>query len=213
MSRLRSTRLARAVVAAGVLIVLAFVFRSALLRAWGRVLVVEDPLEPVDAIVVPQWTETAGALEAADLVARGVSPRVAVMVNDLDPSSQELIRRGLLNPAHTIWPVGLIKELGVADVEQIPGTEGTESEAEALPRWCDEHRYHSIIIVTTPDHSRRTRRVLSRTMRGHATKIIVHSSRYATFDPDRWWKTHEGIRIGIVELEKLLLDVGLHPLS
>jgi hypothetical protein len=32
-------------------------------------------------------------------------------------------------------------------------------------------------------------------------------------DPDRWWETRRGVRTEIVELQKLLLDVVLHPMS
>lgn len=209
----RFSRLLRTAAVVGAVVVAIVVFRAPLLRACGRLLVAEDPLEAADVVVIPQWTENAGALEAADLVARGMSSRVAVLVNDTDPSTQELMRRGVLNTAHAAWPVSLIKDLGVADVVQIGGTEGTESEAEALPRWCAEHHYRAIILVTTADHSRRTRRVLKRAMRGQSTKVIVHLTPYGTFDPNRWWRTRGGVRTEVVELQKLILDLALHPLS
>jgi hypothetical protein len=43
--------------------------------------------------------------------------------------------------------------------------------------------------------------------------VSVRTTRYATFDPDRWFETRWGLRIGVVELEKLLLDVVRHPFS
>jgi hypothetical protein len=48
-------------------------------------------------------------------------------------------------------------------------------------------------------------------MRGHATRIVVRPARYADFDASGWWKTRRGIRIAIVELEKLALDLARHP--
>jgi hypothetical protein len=192
---------------------LAVLARAPLLSAVGRLLVVEDPLEPADAIVFPEWTQTAGALEAVDLVRAGFATRIAVMVNDLDPATQELIRRGLLDPDRAIWAVSAVKELGVSAVEQIRGTEGTESEGNELPRWCDEHNVRSIILITTPDHSRRTRRVVTRSMRGHQTKVMVHLTRYVSFDANRWWWSRGGVRTELVEFQKLLLDAVRHPLS
>ena len=38
-------------------------------------------------------------------------------------------------------------------------------------------------------------------------------ARYSSFDPDRWWETRGGVRIEIIELQKLVLDVVLHPMS
>jgi hypothetical protein len=43
--------------------------------------------------------------------------------------------------------------------------------------------------------------------------VSVRAARYGPFHPDRWWLTREGIRVGVVELQKLLLDVVRHPLS
>ena len=39
------------------------------------------------------------------------------------------------------------------------------------------------------------------------------SARYSDFDPDRWWQTREGTRTGIIEMQKLLLDVVRYPTS
>jgi hypothetical protein len=43
--------------------------------------------------------------------------------------------------------------------------------------------------------------------------FTVQAARYSSFDPDRWWETRKGVRTEIVELQKLLLDFVLHPLS
>jgi hypothetical protein len=106
----------------------------------------------------------------------------------------------------------------VTYVVQIPRTEveteaGAEGESKVLPPWCDQHQFRSIVLVTTKDHSRRFQRLLNRTMKGHQTRVTVQPTRYSSFDPDRWWKTRGGARIGIGELQKLVLDVVLHPLS
>jgi hypothetical protein len=50
-------------------------------------------------------------------------------------------------------------------------------------------------------------------MKGHPTRVMVQPARYSPFDPDRWWETRDGVRTEIVELQKLMLDVVLHPLS
>jgi hypothetical protein len=89
---------------------------------------------------------------------------------------------------------------------------GTEDQARVLPPWCDERGFRSVVVVTETDHSRRLRRALRRSMKGHRTAVAVRASRYSEFDPDRWWQTRSGARTGIVELQKLLLDVVRHPL-
>ena len=96
----------------------------------------------------------------------------------------------------------------------IPRTDvGTEGEGQVLPPWCDQHQFRSIVFVAARDHSRRTRRVLDRIMKGHPVRVTVQPARYSSFDPDRWWQTRSGIRTEIVELQKLVFEAVLHPMS
>jgi uncharacterized SAM-binding protein YcdF (DUF218 family) len=200
------------VVAAAAVIAIPSV-REPLLRAAGRALVVYDAIAPADVIVVSLDSGGAGALEAADLVKGGVATRVAVFADPPSGEDLEFIRRGLPYEDASARQMRQLKSLGVTDIMQISRTEsGSESEALVLPQWCDQHQLHSIVFVTTRDHARRLRRVLDRAMRGHATRIAVQPSPYASFDQNRWWETRDGIRTEIVELQKLLLDVVLHPL-
>jgi hypothetical protein len=67
--------------------------------------------------------------------------------------------------------------------------------------------------VSSKDHSRRLRRVLDRVMNGDSTRVMVHPERYSSFDPERWWETRSSVRTEIVELQKLSLDVVLHPIE
>ena len=194
--------------------VVVFSFRTSIGRAMGRALIAEDPLETADVIVVPEWTLSAGALEAADLVHRGIAPSVLVLVKPEEPSTRELVRRGILSAHQSMWLVGLLGQLGVQTVDQIEGSDGgTRAEASALAAWCLQRRVGTIIVITTLDHSRRVSRVLRRSMRGGDTKVIVRSTRYARFDPERWWETRDSVRTEIVELQKLLVDFVSHPLS
>jgi hypothetical protein len=50
-------------------------------------------------------------------------------------------------------------------------------------------------------------------MKGHRTRVTVQPERYSIFDPDRWWETRDGIRAEIVEFQKLVLEIVLHPIS
>jgi hypothetical protein len=185
-----------------------------MLRAVGWALVVDERVEPADIIVVPQWTGSAGAIDAADLVHSGIASRVAVLAAPPKPAELELTRRGISYQSETADLVQLLRSLGVAQIDVIANpADGTEAEGQLLPSWCDQHQVRSLVVVSAPDHSRRVRRVLHRSLAGRPTKVVIRSARYSLFDPDRWWETRDGIRTGIVELEKLLLDIARHPIS
>jgi hypothetical protein len=186
--------------------------REPILRAVGWGLVVKESLAPADTIVVALDAGGAGVLEAADLVRSGIATRVAVFADPPSGVDHEFIRRGLPYEDQAARQIRQLGMLGVRDIVRIPRTAaGTDGEGQVLPVWCDQHQFGSIVIVTTTDHSRRLRRVLDRSMKGHSTRVAIQPSRYSDFDPDRWWETRSGMRTAIIELQKLLLDIVLHP--
>ena len=187
--------------------------REPILRAAGWALVVNEPVVSADIIVLSVDSGPAGALEAADLVQNGISKRVAVFTDPPSEEDQEFVRRGLPYDDEGARQIRRLRLLGVTDAVQISRVNGTEGEGQVLPPWCDQHQFRSIVLVTTRDHSRRFRRLLNRVMKGHPTRVTVQPARYSSFEPDRWWKTRGGVRIEISELQKLVLDAVLHPLS
>jgi hypothetical protein len=50
-------------------------------------------------------------------------------------------------------------------------------------------------------------------MKGHLIRVTVQPARYSSFDPNRRWETRDGIKTAIVELQKLVLEFVLHPIS
>jgi hypothetical protein len=192
-----------------------YLIRRPLLRAAGWTLVVNEPVESADVIVLAVDTDGGGVLEAADLVHNGVATRVAVFSELADTMVQrEFARRGVPYEDEATMSIRQLNALGVDKVERIPrSVSGTEDEGPVLADWCDQHQFRSVVVVSSSDHSRRLRRGLHRAMKGHPTKVTVRCARYAVFDPDQWWETHDGIRIEIEEFEKLLLDVVRHPIS
>jgi len=188
--------------------------REPILRSLGWALVVDEPAEHADVIVVALDADGAGVLEAADLAHSGVAKRVAVFADPPDSVDREFIRRGVPYEDAAARSIRELRELGVETIEQIPRyVAGTEDAGPALIAWCDQRQFQSVVVVSLSDHSRRLRRVIYRSMKGHHTRVTVRTARYSEFDPDRWWKTHNGIRTEIEELEKLLLDIGRHPIS
>lgn len=188
--------------------------REPVLRTAGWALVVNEPVAPADIIVITLDSSGAGALEAADLVQSGIATRVAVFADPPSGEDDEFIRRGLPYEDASARQIRQLRWLGVTDVVQIPMADvGTEGEVQVLPPWCDQHQFRSIVFVAARDHSRRLRRMLDRVMKVHPTRVTVRPARYSSFDPDRWWETRGGVRTEIVELQKLVLDVVLHPMS
>ena len=188
--------------------------RTYILATAGRILVIQQSAAKADIIVVAIDVDGAGALEAADLVHRGGCPQVAVFADPPSAVDREFLRRGLPYEDRAAITIRQLHALGVQNVEQIPrSTSGSEQEGDILPTWCEKQGYHSVVLVTSSDHSRRLNRILRRSLRGYQIRVIVQSSPYSEFNPDAWWKSREGVRAGIVEFQKLVLDLLRHPFS
>jgi len=183
-----------------------------LLRGAGRLLMQQDPAQPADAIVIAVNADGAGVLAAADLVQAGLSSRVAVFSDPPAPVDREFLRRGVEYFDAAAVSMHQLRALGVTQIDVIPrAVSGSDDEGLVLPEWCEENHLGSVIFISTSDHSRRLGRILRRGMRGRPVRVTVRSSSYSEFDPDGWWHTRGGVRTEVVELEKLLLDVVLHP--
>lgn len=188
--------------------------RTSLLRGMGWFLVATDQLQHADVIVLSVDSDGAGVLEATDLVHEHVADRVALFADPPDIVDREFLRRGVWYHNAAAVSVRQLHELGIDPVEVIPRTvAGTDDESHDLAAWCSEHRYSTVVFVSTIDHSRRTARMLARATHSRGLKVSVRGSRYSDFDPDGWWKSRTGVRTEIIESEKLLADILLHPLS
>jgi len=185
--------------------------RVSVLRAAGWALVAEDAPAKADVIVISSDALAAGFLEAADLVHAGFATRVAIFERPTSKISRELIRRGAETMDLNAVSMRLLRELGVTDIMMIPPVVGTVDEGYVLQRWCIANSIHSILFVSVPDHSRRTRRVLGRTVAQRGIKVMVRYTRWAEFDPDSWWHSRGGQRTQVVESQKLLVDLVTHP--
>jgi hypothetical protein len=188
--------------------------RTWVLRQAGSMLVAEDALAPADMIVLTVDAAGPGVVEAIDLVAAGWATRVALFVEAPSRYEQELSRRGIAFEDSAARTTSDLRAAGISQVHRIAETvDGTEEQGPVLAEWCATHGIDSVIVVGTSDHTRRLRRVLRRSMRDRATRVMVRAARFSEYDPDRWWQTRSGIRIQIGETQKLLLDFLRHPVG
>jgi hypothetical protein len=188
--------------------------RVATLQRLGDALVANDPVRSADVIVISVDAGGAEVLEAADLVRNGVSKTVAVLAEPSTPSDAEFSRRGVARQDDASRALQELEALGVVNPVRIPTpVDGTTAEGRVLANWLRERGFRSVVMVVTPDHARRTRRVLRRALKDQNASVMVRVSQYSDFDANAWWHTRAGVRTGIIELQKLLLDILAHPLS
>jgi len=179
--------------------------------AWllAEFLVVQKPLDRADAIVVlggsSEYIERADA--AADLFKEGVAPKV-FLTNDGQRGgwNQELQR----NPYFVERSRWRLVERGVpADsIEVFPTiVTGTQDEAELFANVFRERGIESVVLVTSPYHSRRTLWTFERALAGQGLrdrKLGIQTAETGAGDPSRfgWWLSAKGWRYVGLEYPK-----------
>jgi uncharacterized SAM-binding protein YcdF (DUF218 family) len=178
-----------------------------ILRAIGRYLVTEDPLQKAGAIAVLSGDGgVARTLEAVRLYQDGYAPRIILTRQILPKGYEALARLGITVPEErdiqwTVFKAMRVPRAAVLQVKERANS--TQSEMVYLTRLLDENQIRSVILVTGRSHSTRARKILARASGGRIA-LISRPTRYDSFDPDGWWRSRIDAKEVLAEYEKLL---------
>lgn len=185
-SHIRKRLLVPAIVLTVVIGVIAFA--AGIFLCVGRWLVVEDPLDKAQAIVVLSGRIPMRAKEAARLYNAGYAPQVwLTRAKEPAASLQEMhiayIGEDFFNSRvliHEGVPSSAIRVL------ESP-TDNTADEVRAIAAELEHEKGATVIIVTTKAHTRRVR-TLWRELAGGRGRAIVRAPSADPFAPEHWWR-------------------------
>jgi uncharacterized SAM-binding protein YcdF (DUF218 family) len=180
----------------------------------GRWLIVEDPLDKAQAIVVLSGQMPMRAKEAARLYNAGYAPQVW-LTRAVEPAAslQEMhiayIGEDFFNSQvlmHEGVPSNAIRVLEQPIIN-------TADEIPLIVAQLDREGGSAVIIVTTKAHTRRVR-ALWKELSGGRGRAIVRAASTDTFAPDHWWRS-TGDSLDVVREVLGLLNawagLPLHP--
>jgi len=196
-----------AVILALILYSLVIYYRVPFLTRVGRYLVVEHPLERADIIVCLMGEEVARGLTAADLYRKGLARSVFVGREILPDGYRALRDRGVNYPESRDLLLMMLQGLGVprqACLSSNRFLKSTIDEAYEVSRLVRKRGYHSLIVVTTPHHTRRAWLAFRKALEGYPAKVMMAPARYSKFRADSWWKNRRYLKEVIIEYQKLL---------
>ncbi len=161
-----------------------------LLRGVGSALVVEDRLEPADAIVVLAGGVPYREAAAAALYRRGLAPRVVISRAHTPEHVEALIRLGIRphdyraesRLALVAHGVPAERILTVDEVSRI-----TETELRAVGRFVGAQAYRRVILVTSPEHTRRVG-LIWRREGSPGVEALVVGTEQRPFPVEDWWR-------------------------
>lgn len=164
-----------------------YLARGPLLRLAGESWMVEDPVERSDAIIVLSDDNFYAdrATHAADLYRHNMAPIVVASGRRLRPYAgiaelmqHDLIERGV--PKDKILPIA-------------HNAENTREEAQALLQPALEHKWRSVIVVTSNYHTRRARYIFLHVFPAQIV-VRVSGSHDGDFDPGHWWQSRSSLK-------------------
>jgi uncharacterized SAM-binding protein YcdF (DUF218 family) len=164
------------------------VFAAIIFLNVGRWLIVEDPLDKAQAIVVLSGGMPMRAKEAARLYNAAYAPQVwLTRANQPAASLQEMhiayIGEEFFN-SRVLMHEG-VPSIAIHVLE--PSIDNTADEIRAIAGELEREKGGAVIIVTTKAHTRRVR-ALWKELSGGRGRAIVRAASSDPFDPDHWWR-------------------------
>lgn len=155
----------------------------------GRWLVVEDPLQKAGAIAVLSGRMPGRALEAARVFKQGYANRVW-LTHSTEPGAT-LAEFSIPFVGEESYSKQILVHQGVPESAiQIldPPINNTADEMQTIGAALRRENLHSVIIVTSKVHTRRTK-ALSKRLLAKDGVVIIHGVSDDPFDPAHWWRT------------------------
>jgi uncharacterized SAM-binding protein YcdF (DUF218 family) len=82
--------------------------------------------------------------------------------------------------------------------------QSTIDEAFVVRDWVRGSSAGSLIVVTSPFHTRRARLAFDHALRGTRVALRVRSTSLGQFRPGNWWHNRDTLRDGLFEWQKLV---------
>lgn len=187
--------------------VLLSAYRVPILKSVGQYLVVEHPPVKSDLLVCLAGENVERGLTAADLYNRGLASKIFV-ARELIPDGYDILRRrGASYPESRDLMVSMLEGLGVPGSAVLTAdtpSESTITEAALVAKVVKENNVRSVILVTSPTHSRRAWLVFKKAMEKEGVRILVVPSPYSKFKAEEWWKNRRDAKEVLLEYEKLV---------
>jgi uncharacterized SAM-binding protein YcdF (DUF218 family) len=177
----------------GLFIFLALIVSLVGFRHAGRWLTLEDSLSKADVIFVLSGGLPYRAEEGAKVFASGYAPEVWVSRPESPVNKMEKL--GVRFVGEEDYNREILTHEGVPEtaIHVLPDTViNTEQEVEEAAREMRRAGKTRIIIVTSPQHTRRVR-ALWRTLAGDNLTMMIHAAQDDPFDADHWWRNTRDI--------------------
>jgi len=180
----------RRIVISLIIIGLVAAFGGAGVGTVGYWLVVADPLENAQAIVVLSGDVPFRAMEAASIYRNGRAPEVWITRAIRPAREAALAKLGIQFVRGETYNKQVLQKLGVPPkaIRLLnKGVRNTEEEVQLIAQELKRAGGEQVILVTSKAHTRRVKTIWG-TLVGDSAEAIVRHAKDDPFDPGRWWR-------------------------
>ena len=153
----------------------------AVLRRAGQWLVVTTPIHRAD-VIVALGGDRARQEKAYELYQRGLAP--FVLFTGADARDRDYGCLGIPPEAAMAVPAPVFTTNGESDV---------------VREVVEKNRFHSVLIVTSPYHSRRALAAFRKEFRGRPVEVMLDVCDAPAFLAHPWWTSHMGVKTILTE--------------
>jgi hypothetical protein len=189
-----------------VTLALIFVFRKAVLTGMASLLVVDDPIQQSDYLLVLGGDQVAE--KAAELYQQGTISQILVIEHE----PNRLQRMGVLPKDGAVLVKSLLRQdIAKSSINVVPArAKGDWDVARSLQEWlATKPTGTRVLICCGRLESRRLSWLLDQVLdREYRDAVIIHSLHNGRFDETNWWHQNDGI-VNVCNSVLLLGYVGL----
>jgi uncharacterized SAM-binding protein YcdF (DUF218 family) len=174
----------------------------------GRLLVTADPLKRADAIVVLSGGEQARLQEAISLYQEQYADAIIL-------TETGAVLEGW-NTRYSSEQRLMLMDAGIPPTAiQVTGkhASSTREEAKLVRTQVANTDVHSLIVVTDPYHTFRTKLIWDDVFKGSGVEINIRPARGSWYKPETWWMTPAGWTNTLNEYAKLAGYLVTHKLE
>lgn len=182
-------------------------YHAPMLTGLGRYLIVRHTPQNSDLIVCLAGENVDRGLAVADAYERGLAKRIFMVREDPPDGFAMLEQRGVKYPENVDLMMMLLEGLGVPQSAFYTSdgcAASTFEEALLVRGFVDKGGYSSLIVITSPVHSRRAWLAFRKVFDDKDVRISMLPSSYSNFKPEAWWKDRKYLKEVIIEYEKLM---------
>jgi len=190
-----------------ILFIILSICHSALLTSIGSYLILEHKPEKADLIVCLGGGNIERGLATADAYNAGLASMVYISRPEVPDGYDLLEKMDVKYPEQADLMEMFLKDLnipGEAIIRDDAYVNSTLNEAVYVRREVERRGFKSLIIITSPTHSRRAWLTYKKVFEGSDVTIYSLPTKYSKYNPETYWHDRKYLKDVLLEYQKFL---------